>query len=183
MAITRVSVCVSLPLVRKGNWIQRLTIRDPEKISVCMCGFSTGATSRMATSQFAVWVAAFGLFLMLQTCWTQQGYAFYAIIFSYGVDTACFGYAECVIDKLVSQLQSYSSSVSLQYRTCARSWWRRRCRYRVYKLKKYDRIIDGALFLLQHKISYRLCCSLPNDVLFTVCLLFWIHTKFHTMLT
>ena len=67
-----------------------------------MCGFSTGATSRMATSQFAVWVAAFGLFLMLQTCWTQQGYAFYAIIFSYGVDTACFGYAECVIDKSVN---------------------------------------------------------------------------------
>lgn len=67
-----------------------------------MCGFSTGATSRMATSQFAVWVAVFGLFLMLQTCWTQQGYAFYAIIFSYGVDTACFGYAECVIDKSVN---------------------------------------------------------------------------------
>ena len=99
---TRVSVCVSLPLVWKGNWIQRLTIRDPEKISVCMCGFSTGATSRMATSQFAVWVAAFCLFLMLQTCWTQQGYAFYAIIFSYGVDTACFEYVECVIDKSVN---------------------------------------------------------------------------------
>ena len=49
--------------------------------------------------------------------------------------------------------------------------------------KKYDRIIDGALFLLQHKISYRLCHSLPNDVLCSVCLLFWIHTKFHTMLT
>ena len=182
MAITRV-VCVSLPLVRKGNWIQRLTIRDPDKISVCMCGFSTGATSRMATSQFAVWVAAFGLFLMLQTCWTQQGYA---IIFSYGVDAACFGYAECVIDKSVNCSPSQVAchcNIRRVPEVGGESVAGTESTNPCSDCKKCDRIIDGALFLLQHKISYRLCRSLPNDVLFTVYLLFWIHTKFHAMLT
>ena len=86
--------------------MRALTIRDPDEINIRMCRFSTGATSRMATSQFAVWAAAFGLFLVFQTCWAQQGYAFYDmfIIFSYEVDIlSCFGHAECVIDRSVTR--------------------------------------------------------------------------------
>ena len=120
------------------------------RADVRMCGFSTGATSRMATSQFAVWAAAFGLFLVLQTCWAQQGYAFYDIfiIFSYGVDTVCCGHAECVIDKSVAR-----SPTQVAYRNhighvpeaggegvagtdpCS-------------NCKNSAKIIDGALFLL-----------------------------------
>ena len=80
--------------------------RDPDEINVRMCRFSTGATSKMATSQFAVWAAAFGLFLVFQACWAQQGYAFYDmfIIFSYGVDILFrFGNAVCATGKSVTR--------------------------------------------------------------------------------
>jgi len=38
--------------------------------------YSDSYTQKMAISQPAMWAAAVGLFLILQTCWAQQGYVF-----------------------------------------------------------------------------------------------------------
>ena len=103
---------------------------------------------------------------------------------SYGVDILfCFGHAVCAIDKSVTR-----SPTQVAYRNHIRHAPETGfegvagtdpCSSR----KNSAKIIDGALFLLQHKVSYWLCRSLPYGVLFAVCLLFWIHTTFHTMHT
>ena len=60
--------------------------------------------NRMATPQLVMWAASVGvgLFLMLNTSWAQQGYAFYDLKFV-DIYCVCFGNAGCVIDKSVTR--------------------------------------------------------------------------------
>ena len=82
---------------RNSCAVSELTLRGVAIITCSYkrpsCRFSTG---RMATSQFAVWGAAFSLFLVLQTYSAQQGYVFYdmhvlamELIYCFVLDMQC----------------------------------------------------------------------------------------------